>query len=75
MEYSVKGICFFDEIIFRIIIAMVKNYLKTAWRNLIKNKIFSIISHAAKPSGMVASRIVSGCFYLKVCTLVGLSAK
>src|SRR6266480_7648278 len=37
---------------------MLKNYLKTAWRNLIKNKTFSLINIAGLAIGMAACLLI-----------------
>ena len=37
---------------------MIKNYLKTAWRNLIKNKVFSLINIAGLAIGMAACLLI-----------------
>ena len=37
---------------------MIKNYFKTAWRNLIKNKIFSLINIAGLAIGMAACLLI-----------------
>ena len=37
---------------------MIRNYFKTAWRNLMKNKIFSIINIAGLSVGMAACLLV-----------------
>jgi putative ABC transport system permease protein len=37
---------------------MIKNYLKTAWRNLMKNKIFSFINIAGLSIGMAACLLI-----------------
>src|ERR1700754_1008355 len=37
---------------------MLKNYLKTAWRNLMKNKIFSLINIAGLSIGISAALVI-----------------
>src|SRR5258708_34269431 len=37
---------------------MIKNYLKTAWRNLMKNKTFSLINIAGLAIGMAACLLI-----------------
>src|SRR2546421_11583873 len=37
---------------------MLKNYLKTAWRNLVKNKTFSLINIAGLSIGMAAYLLI-----------------
>src|SRR3977135_3316825 len=37
---------------------MIKNYFKTAWRNLIKNKTFSLINIAGLSIGMAACLLI-----------------
>ena len=37
---------------------MFKNYFKTAWRNLIKNKVFSIINIAGLSIGITACLLI-----------------
>src|SRR4051812_3325174 len=37
---------------------MIKNYLKTAWRNLMKNKTFSFINIAGLSIGMAACLLI-----------------
>ena len=37
---------------------MFKNYFKTAWRNLIKNKVFSLINIAGLSIGMAACLLI-----------------
>jgi len=45
---------------------MFKNYFKTAWRNLIKNKIYSIINIAGLATGMAVAMIIGLWIYDEV---------
>ena len=39
--------------------AMIKNYLKVAWRNLVKNKVFSLINIAGLASGLTCFILIT----------------
>ena len=45
---------------------MLKNYLKIAWRNLLKNKVFSFINIAGLASGMAVAMIIGLWIYDEV---------
>ena len=45
---------------------MIKNYLKIAWRNLIKNKMHSILNIAGLAAGMAVAMIISLWIYDEV---------
>jgi hypothetical protein len=45
---------------------MFKNYLKIAWRNLVKNKIYSFINIAGLAAGMAVAMIIGLWIYDEV---------
>ncbi|PWT99931.1 MAG: ABC transporter permease [Bacteroidetes bacterium] len=45
---------------------MIKNYLKTAWRNLLKNKVYSLINIAGLATGMAVAMIIGLWIYDEV---------
>jgi ABC-type antimicrobial peptide transport system permease subunit len=47
---------------------MIKNYFKTAWRNLVKNKVYSFINIAGLAAGMAVAMIIGLWIYDEVST-------
>jgi len=45
---------------------MIRNYFKIAWRNLLKNKVFSIINVIGLTIGLSASFVIGGMIYFDV---------
>ncbi|MBS1577734.1 MAG: hypothetical protein JST09_20720, partial [Bacteroidetes bacterium] len=45
---------------------MIKNYFKIAWRNLLKNKIYSFINIAGLAAGMAVAMIIGLWIYDEV---------
>ena len=45
---------------------MFRNYLKTAWRNLLKNKVYSLINILGLASGMAVSMVIGLWIYDEV---------
>src|ERR1700761_892708 len=42
---------------------MIKNYIKTAWRNLVKNKVFSFINVFGLAAGLACCMLIAAYLY------------